>query len=150
MNEHDTIEWQSVAMIDSWLDRAVGGWYMDQPLAQDWARLSKIGEELSEALEEMPAFMTAQDMRRLNEITKALGKAIQDHIGATGQNPRKGTDLQGYNKMLDEIADVVITGILAIQHFTKDAGQSHAIIQGRLTRTYMRMLESDRKEDDSI
>jgi hypothetical protein len=80
----------------------------------------------------------------------ALGKAIQDHIGATGQNPRKGTDLQGYNKMLDEIADVVITGILAIQHFTKDAGQSHAIIQGRLTRTYMRMLESDRKEDDSI
>jgi hypothetical protein len=146
----DTIDWQSIRDIDAWLDRAVSGMYTDQPLAQDWARLSKVAEELSEALEELPEDATAQDLRRISEITKALGKAIQDHIGATGQNPRKGTDLQGYNKMLDELADTALTAILAIQHFTKDIHQSSGIIQGRLTRTYMRMLEANRKEDDSI
>jgi hypothetical protein len=146
----DTIDWQSIRDIDAWLDRAVSGMYTDQPLAQDWARLSKVAEELSEALEELPEDATAQDLRRINEITKALGKAIQDHIGATGQNPRKGTDLQGYNKMLGEGADIVLTGILMIQHFTKDIEETRNIIRARLTRTYMRMLDANRREDDSI
>jgi hypothetical protein len=55
----DTIDWQSIRDIDAWLDRAVSGMYTDQPLAQDWARLSKVAEELSEALEELPEDATA-------------------------------------------------------------------------------------------
>lgn len=148
--QEDTIDWQEIRDIDAWLDRAVSGTYQDQPLAQDWARLSKIAEELSEALLELPEDATVQDMRRINDITKVLGKAIQDHIGATGQNPRKGTDPNGYVKMLDELADTALTAILAIQHFTKDPQRSRDIIRGRLTRTYMRMLDANRREDDSI
>lgn len=148
--QDDTIDWQEIRAIDAWLDQAVAGTYIDQPMAQDWARLSKIAEELSEALEELPEDASVQDMRRVSDIAKVLGKAIQDHIGATGQNPRKGTDLDGYEKMLDELADTALTAILAIQHFTKDQQRSRDIIRGRLTRTWNRMLDSQRREDDSI
>lgn len=78
---------------DLWLDSACSPDYQAQPLAQDWARVGKVIEELGEAITELIAY--------------------------TGQNPRKGTDLAAREKMLGELADVTVTGTLAIQHFTK-------------------------------
>lgn len=147
---NDTIDWQSIRDIDAWLDRAVSGTYLDQPMAQDWARIVKIAEEMGEAIEELPVYADLTDVRRILELSTMLGKAVQDHIGATGQNPRKGTDLQGYNKMLAELADVALTAILCIQHFTKDSQESRDLIMGRISRTYARMLDSIRKEDDGL
>ena len=78
--------------VDAWLDSAVADCYQGQPLAQDWARVGKVIEE--------------------------LGEAVTALIGWTGQNPRKGkTHVEG--DMLAELADVQCTAILAIQHFTK-------------------------------
>jgi hypothetical protein len=83
-----------VHMLDEHLDRDVADTYQDQPLAQDWARVAKVVEE--------------------------AGEAIAELIGVTGQNPRKGvTSTRG--DLLGELADVALTGIYAIQHFTKDS-----------------------------
>lgn len=79
--------------MDDYLDSHVSEPYKDQPLAQDWARVAKAGEEAGEALDAL--------------------------IGVTGQNPRKGT-YGTEADLLDELADVALTGLYALQHFMKD------------------------------
>lgn len=90
------VEWA-----DEWLDRAVSDAYQDQPLAQDWARVSKVIEE--------------------------AGEAINALIGMTGQNPRKGTYAETAD-LLGELADVALTGLYAIQHFTKDGDVTLSVV----------------------
>lgn len=83
-----------VQVLDAHLDGdGVADAYHVQPLAQDWARVSKGGEE--------------------------VGEAIDALIGLTGQNPRKG-EYGTLEELLDELADVCLTGLYGIQHFTKD------------------------------
>lgn len=93
-----------IRALDTWLDDHVGPLYQEMPLAQDWARLAKIAEE--------------------------LGEAIQVWIGLTGQNPRKryyGTREDFYN----EVCDTIITGILCLQHHTKDTGITEELLAAR-------------------
>jgi hypothetical protein len=101
--------------IDRHLDREVGQLYQDQPLAQDWARVSKVAEE--------------------------VGEAINELILWTQQNPRKAQrgDKGSREAVLSELADAVITGALAIQHFTKDAAATGDILLERLEATYERV-----------
>lgn len=84
----------AVHRLDAHLDRDVAERYQGQPLAQDWARVAKVVEE--------------------------AGEAIAELIGMTGQNPRKGIT-SDEDKLLGELADVALTGIYAMQHFTKDS-----------------------------
>jgi hypothetical protein len=108
-----------ITVLDEWLDANVGdGYQLDkygQSLAQDWARIGKVIEE--------------------------LGEAIQIWIGLTGQNPRKGT-YGTPNEFQDEIADTIITGILCLQHFTKDADETAQVLaerwQYRMTKLELR------------
>lgn len=86
--------WEVVEAFDNYLDANVGPSYKEQPLAQHWARIAKVGEEAGEALAELTHW--------------------------TGQNPRKGTNPESYQRMLDELADTALTAIYAVQHFTKD------------------------------
>jgi len=104
--ESDTIDWQAVRDIDAWLDRDAAREYKDQPLAQDWARVAKISEE--------------------------LGEAITELILSTGQNPRKGKDPTARGRLLNELADVVMTGLFALQHFTKDTQSTRDILREKL------------------
>jgi phosphoribosyl-ATP pyrophosphohydrolase len=104
---------------DNWLDTKVSELYLEQPLAQDWARISKIGEE--------------------------YGEAVQAFIGATGQNPRKGFNANS-DDVLDELADVVFTGLCAMQHFTKDTAKVNRILSARLMRIRARVPMSERKK----
>lgn len=101
-----------ITRVDEWLDDLVVEEYKAQPLAQDWARVHKIAEELG-------------------EVTDAL-------IGATGQNPRKGY-YGDMSKVYDELADVVFTGILAIQHFTKDADETFDILYEKMGKLKARV-----------
>lgn len=94
-----------ITALDLYLDKEVSQMYKDQPLAQDWARLSKIGEE--------------------------LGEAIQAFIGATGQNPRKGI-VNSEDDVDEELVDVMLTALLCLQHRTKDIQVTENIIQERL------------------
>ena len=108
----DSIDWQAVRDIDEWLDRGAGPEYQTQPLAQDWARLSKVIEE--------------------------LGEAIQAFIGYTGQNPRKGVT-HTLSEVEDEVADVIITGILCLQHITKDTWTTQDIIRQKIAKIEKRV-----------
>lgn len=92
----------SLKDVDEWLDREVSIEYQVAPLAQDWARVSKVIEE--------------------------LGEAIAELILYTGQNPRKPTDFEARGRMLKELADVACTAVLAIQHFTKDEDETEKIV----------------------
>lgn len=99
----DIIDWQTIAAADLWLDRDVSARYQaGDGLAQDWARVGKVIEE--------------------------LGETIAALIGYTGQNPRKGVTHDRAD-MLAELGDTVMTGILAIQHFTKDTSTTRHVIR---------------------
>jgi hypothetical protein len=100
--------------IDTWLDDGVGLAYEMQPLAQHWARVAKVNEELGEAIEKLIAW--------------------------TGQNPRKPQRDVAHFEMLGELADVALTAVLAIQHFTKDSPKTVGIVRNRLRSIHMRML----------
>ena len=96
------IDKKIVENVDRILDEKVSAIYKNQPLAQDWARVAKIVEE--------------------------AGEAVNELILSTGQNPRKGTDDEAYIRLLRELADTAMTGIYAIQHFTKDINITEQIM----------------------
>lgn len=101
-----------VEWFDDFLDGQVAESYKDQPLAQDWARVAKVTEEAGEALDAL--------------------------IGLTGQNPRKGF-YGDKAHLLDELADVTLTGLYAIQHFTKDREITTNVLMGRARRHHERV-----------
>jgi hypothetical protein len=110
-----------IARADTWLDERVGVAYLDDygytNLAQDWARIAKIQEE--------------------------LGEAIAELILWTGQNPRKGKRPEAREKMLKELADTALTAILAIQHFTKDTADTETLLVDAQEKIYARANAKD-------
>ena len=74
----------------------------------------------------------AQNWVRVAKVAEEVGEAIDALIGITGQNPRKGT-YGSVDDLLSELADVALTGMYAIQHFTKDADRTMSILLGRAT-----------------
>jgi hypothetical protein len=103
--------------IDVHLDSQVAPEYQAQPLAQDWARVSKVIEE--------------------------LGEVIGNLILYTGQNPRKRArgDNASLDDVLGELADVAITAMLGMTHFTKDGARTWEIVCSKLEATYQRINE---------
>lgn len=95
---------QLVEWMDTDLDGHVPNRYKDQPLAQDWARTAKVVEEAGEALDAL--------------------------IGITGQNPRKG-EYGSMSDLLTELADVTLTGLYAMQHFTKNGDSTIGVLMDR-------------------
>lgn len=93
-----------IAWMDDHLDAAVADTYKGQPLAQDWARVAKVSEE--------------------------VGEAIDALIGITGQNPRKGY-YGSRADLLSELADVALTGLYAMQHFTKNRHETTGLLMDR-------------------
>lgn len=101
-----------LAQVDEWLDQYVSDQYKEQPLAQDWARISKVGEE--------------------------MGEAISAFILATGQNPRKD-NTGDMVPVMDELADTAITAILAMLHFTKDESVVGRLLLDKVGKITRRM-----------
>lgn len=107
-----TIDAETVQRVDTWLDHAVAERYGNQPLAQDWARVGKAIEE--------------------------CGEAISALIAWTGQNPRKGV-CGTQDELLAELADVVLTAVLAIQHFTKDTTETAQVLEASVQKVASRV-----------
>jgi hypothetical protein len=106
---------QVIKKVDEHLDAEVAQQYKDQPLAQDWARVAKLSEE--------------------------IGEAVSELILMTGQNPRKGEHPEVRVKLLAELADVALGGIYAIQHFTKDLPETQAVLVAAQKRHFARTQE---------
>ncbi|MFC8095254.1 MazG-like family protein [Streptomyces sp. NPDC057301] len=56
---------------------------------------------------------------RLMKVTEEAGEASAAYIGATGQNPRKGTT-HTRTDVADELCDVIIAAAVALNAFTPD------------------------------
>lgn len=110
-----TFRQDQIEDIDFWLDSAVADTYQGQPLAQHWARVAKATEE--------------------------VGEAIDALIAWTGQNPRKPQRDEAFGELLSELADVALTGIYAIQHFTKDTDKTLRLVAERLAYHHERMRQ---------
>jgi hypothetical protein len=54
---------------------------------------------------------------RLLKVSEEVGETVQAYLGVTGQNPRKGIT-HAANDVLTELADVVISAVVAMHSFT--------------------------------
>lgn len=62
---------------------------------------------------------------RVLKLSEEVGEAAQAVIGATGQNPRKGTS-HSWADVEAELCDVVITAMVALRTLTPDAPEVFA------------------------
>lgn len=115
--------WTMVQFITGWLDKSNSEMSSEH---DDAMRVMKIGEEIGEASDAYLALLASKN-----------GKAVQAYIGMVGQNPRKGiTHTQ--NDLLDELADVAVTALCAIQHFTGDIGTTEHLVRQKTARIWTR------------
>jgi len=103
---------EAVAKVDAHLDASATGPYAAQPLAQSWARVTKVCEESGEVWQEWSRF--------------------------TGENPRKGR-CGSLADVLTELGDTVSAGLCAIQHLTKDAARTEEIVRAALAKAVGRV-----------
>ena len=74
---------------------------------------------------------------RLAKITEEAGEVVAAHIGATGQNPRKGVT----HSMADveaELLDVAITALAALEHLRGHDERSLELLGDKLEATLRR------------
>ena len=96
-----------VREVDAHLDANTSQPYRDEPLAGHWARVTKVGEEAG-------------------EVWAALSKL-------TGENPRKGV-CGTEDELLGELGDTAMAAMCAIQHLTKDAGRTQAVLAAAINK----------------
>ncbi|WP_199314687.1 MazG-like family protein [Streptomyces cadmiisoli] len=68
---------------------------------------------------------------RMLKLTEEVGEVAQAVIGATGQNPRKGTT-HTWDDVQSELCDVVITALVALRTLTPDAREVFTEHLGRV------------------
>lgn len=110
-----------VVALDDWIDAHQEQEWRDSPTLALFGRVTKVAEE--------------------------CGEAIQALIGVTGQNPRKGVS-HTREQLQDELADIAITALCAIQHMTKDIGATDVILNRNLERIYLRTGKNRREESN--
>lgn len=92
----------ALVALSEWID--AGNAHRD-PEAVTWGRLAKVAEE--------------------------GGEVVAAYIGATGQNPRKG-QTHVIHDVVDELMDVAITALGAVEHLTGHEGTALAILDARI------------------
>lgn len=82
-----------------------------------------------------------EDSMRVLKLVEEAGEAAAAYIGMVGQNPRKGVT-HTRDDLLNELADVAITALCAMQHFTQNAtvtrGMLAAKVAGIMARSDIR------------
>ncbi|MFE9094292.1 MazG-like family protein [Streptomyces sp. NPDC007264] len=70
---------------------------------------------------------------RVLKLSEEVGEVAQAVIGATGQNPRKGTTHR-WEDVQSELCDVVITALVVLRTLTPDAREVFTAHLERVTR----------------
>ncbi len=92
----------------------------------DWDLFADI-RDITAWLDESNPDSPHEDSMRVLKLLEESGEAAAAYINMVGQNPRKGvTNTQ--DDLLKELADVAITVLCAMQHFTRNEA---------VTRVYM-------------
>jgi len=72
-----------------------------------------------------------EDAMRVLKLLEEAGEAAAALIGVQGQNPRKGVT-HTQDDLLNELADVAITALCAMQHFTQDEAVTRAHLASKV------------------
>lgn len=78
-----------------------------------------------------------EDSMRVLKLVEESGEAAAAYIGMVGQNPRKGVTHTRAD-LLNELADVAITALCAMQHFTQNAEMTRDMLLGKISRIISR------------
>ncbi|MEW1868638.1 MazG-like family protein [Streptomyces caelestis] len=70
---------------------------------------------------------------RILKLSEEVGEVAEAVIGATGQNPRKGTT-HTWDDVRAELCDVAVTALIALRTLTPDAREVFADHLARVTR----------------
>lgn len=98
----------SIVRLSQWIDDA----NRDRPAeAATWARIAKVAEE--------------------------AGEVIAAHIGATGQNPRKGVTCS-VDDVEEELLDVAVTALAAVEHLRSHDGRALELLADKVSRLVAR------------
>ncbi|MFC8422620.1 MazG-like family protein [Streptomyces sp. NPDC057236] len=73
---------------------------------------------------------------RILKLSEEVGEVAEAVIGATGQNPRKGTT-HTWDDVQSELCDVAVTALVALRTLTPDARE---VFAGHLARVTHRSL----------
>lgn len=73
---------------------------------------------------------------RVLKLSEEVGEVAEAVIGATGQNPRKGTS-HSWQDVEAELSDVIITAMVALRTLTPEAAD---VFAGHLRRVAQRSL----------
>lgn len=98
--------------------------------ASDWNLFGDIADITAWLDESNPAGPHEDSMRVLKLVEEA-GEAAAAYIGMVGQNPRKGVT-HTQDDLLKELADVAITALAAMQHFTQDEAVTRAYMAAKI------------------
>jgi phosphoribosyl-ATP pyrophosphohydrolase len=110
---------QITETVDAYLDSHRSPEYIEQSLANDWARVTKVCEEAG-------------------EVWAALSKR-------TGENYRKGV-CGTETELLGELADCVSAAMCAIQHRTKNAKATWAVVSAAFAKAHQRVVDAAEHE----
>ena len=72
-----------------------------------------------------------EDSMRVLKLVEEAGEAAAAYIGMVGQNPRKGVTHTQHD-LLNELADVAITALCTMQHFTQDEAVTRACMASKV------------------
>jgi NTP pyrophosphatase (non-canonical NTP hydrolase) len=72
-----------------------------------------------------------EDSMRVLKLVEEAGEAAAAYIGMVGQNPRKGVT-HTLDDLLSELADVALTALCAMQHFTQDQEATRASLAAKI------------------
>ncbi|MFG2473489.1 MazG-like family protein [Streptomyces fagopyri] len=122
--------WDSIDRLHDWLDadRTREGDAHDDRAHDDRAREGRAHEGREELL------------LRILKLSEEVGEVARAVIGATGQNPRKGTT-HTWDDVRSELCDVVITGLVALRTLAPDARE---VFTAHLTGVTERSLGTGR------
>lgn len=95
-----------------------------------YERIAKITNWLNKS-NEFVVDKQVDAMSRLLKIQEEAGEVAQAYIGYIGQNPRKGFT-HSREDVINELADVVVTALCAMQYFTNDADTTKAYMINKI------------------
>jgi NTP pyrophosphatase (non-canonical NTP hydrolase) len=78
-----------------------------------------------------------EDSMRVLKLVEESGEAAAAYIGMVGQNPRKGVT-HSLDDLLGELADVALTALCAMQHFTQDKQATRSVLAAKVQRIIAR------------
>lgn len=96
----------------------------------DWDLFGDI-KDITAWLDESNPTNPHEDSMRVLKLVEEAGEAAAAYIGMAGQNPRKGVT-HTQDDLLKELADVAITALCAMQHFTQNEAVTRAYLASKV------------------